>query len=140
MRPLRAGDYDDLVRLWVASGLPHRPDGRDSKENILREARSRTTDFLVAERGNEIVGAVLCTNDGRKGWINRLAVAPSNQHEGIASLLIAEAGKRFEARGLAVTACLIHEDNSPSRALFERMGYELDRSVLYYSKRKDKSV
>jgi len=140
IRRMRKSDYDDLVTLWMASGLPFRPDGRDSRYNVMKEIGSRSADFLIAERDGDIIGAVLCTNDGRKGWINRLAVLPACQHEGIASKLIAEAERRFEERELTVVACLIHDDNSGSRALFERMGYELDRSVLYYSKRKNKDV
>ena len=36
----------------------------------------------VAEAGGELVGVVLGTHDGRKGWINRLAVAPAYQRRG----------------------------------------------------------
>ncbi len=140
VRKMRASDYDDLVRVWELSGLPHHPKGRDSRENIEREIRSRSNDFLVAEIDGEMVGAILCTNDGRKGWINRLAVLPSSQREGIASLLVAEAEKRFESRGIPIVACLIHNDNAASRELFEKLGYELDRRVVYYSKRKNRDV
>jgi ribosomal protein S18 acetylase RimI-like enzyme len=92
------------------------------------------------EVGGKMVGAALCTNDGRKGWINRLAVDPKHRRIGIASMLVKEAERRFDARGLGISACLVHNDNPSSIALFEDLGYTLDSRVLYYSKRKSDRI
>ncbi len=136
VRKMRIGDYQSLVDLWTEASLPFRPQGRDSKESIREELSSGNVDFLVAENDGEIIGSVLCTNDGRKLWINRLCVLPAWQRKGVATVLLAEAEKRAEARGLTVIACLIHEDNSPSREFFTENGYEFGEGILYYSKRK----
>jgi len=136
VRKMRMADYRSVVDLWTEAGLPFRPQGRDSKESIGREISFGSADFLVAESDGKIIGSVLCTNDGRKLWINRLCVLPGWQRKGVASVLLAEAEKRAEARGLTVIACLIHEDNAPSREFFAEKGYELGEDILYYSKRK----
>jgi len=140
IRDLRAEDYDELARLWDAAELPFHPEGRDSRENVERELGSGQADFFVMEVGGKMVGAALCTNDGRKGWINRLAVDPKHRRTGIASMLVKEAERRFDARGLGISACLVHNDNPSSVALFEDLGYTLDGRVLYYSKRKSDRV
>lgn len=140
IRDLRAEDYDELVRLWDAAELPFHPEGRDSRENVERELGSGQADFFVMEVGGKMVGAALCTNDGRKGWINRLAVDPKHRRTGIASMLVEEAERRFDARGLGISACLVHNDNPSSIALFEDLGYTLDSRVLYYSKRKSDRI
>jgi ribosomal protein S18 acetylase RimI-like enzyme len=136
VREMRPEDYDRLVDLWREAGLPYRPEGRDSRQNIAREISSGHADFLVAESGGNMTGSILCTNDGRKLWINRLAVLPSWQRRGVAGMLLEEAERCAERRGLAVIACLIHAENEPSRELFAKKGYTVDPDILYYSKRK----
>ncbi len=140
IRKMRTGDYAALVALWTEASLPFRPEGRDSKESIRRELSSGQADFLAAESDGEIIGSILCTSDGRKLWINRLCVLPTWQRKGLAGELLREAERKADERGLTVIACLIHEDNAPSREFFAKKGYELDRDVLYYSKRKGSQV
>jgi len=76
IRELSIGDYDALVALWDESGLPYKPAGRDARGHIARELEGPSSIFLVAEVDGKLAGAVLGTHDGRKGWINRLSVAP----------------------------------------------------------------
>lgn len=140
VRELRIEDYDALIRLWEAAGLRHRPDGRDGRGRIGKELGSPMAVFLVAELEGRLIGSLLGTTDGRKGWINRLAVHPDFQRRGVARALLREAEERFERRGLLVFACLIEGENAASQEFFDRMGYDADRTVVYFSKRKGKAV
>jgi ribosomal protein S18 acetylase RimI-like enzyme len=88
-----------------------------------------------AELNGRIVGTVLGTHDGRKGWINRLAVDTEFRRKNIAKKLVSEAEKWFEESGLEVFACVIEGDNTPSMELFKKLGYE-EWDVRYFSKRK----
>ena len=139
IRELRPEDYDDLISLWEAAGLPHRKKGRDSRENTLKELSQPMAIFLIAELNGRMIGSALCTHDGRKGWINRLAVAPDMQRLGIATLLVMEAERRFELLGIEVVAALIEDWNDVSKELFEDLDYVYDPHVMYYSKRKSGS-
>ena len=139
IRPLTIDDYDALVRLWQAGGLPYRPQGRDARERIARELKGPCAIFLGAEEGGALVGAVLGTHDGRKGWINRLIVAPAHRRKGIASALVAEVEKRLAERGIEVIAGLIEDWNEDSMEFFSRIGYQFDKEVLYYSKRRSEA-
>ena len=65
-------EYDQLISLWETSGLPFKPQGRDSKEKITNEIKLGNAIFLIAELDGDIVGSIFGTHDGRKGWINRL--------------------------------------------------------------------
>jgi ribosomal protein S18 acetylase RimI-like enzyme len=140
IRELKPDDYTALVTLWKGAGLPYRPKGRDSRERVFQELSSPTTIFLVAELEGELVGSLLGTSDGRKGWINRLAVRTDLRRRGVGRALLQEIERRFEVRGLLVFACLIEEENSASQEFFDELGYEVDRGVLYFSKRKGKWV
>lgn len=137
---MRAGDYDQLIGLWEGAGLKHHPQGRDSRDRILEELGTPMAIFLVAEADGGIVGSLLGTTDGRKGWMNRLAVRPDWQRRGVALALLKEMERRFDERGILVVCALIQGDNTPSRTFFIKAGYEEDLSVVYYSKRKGREV
>jgi ribosomal protein S18 acetylase RimI-like enzyme len=135
IRDMRAEDYGTVIALWEEAGLEHHPEGRDSSEAILRELGSETAVFFLAELDGRVVASALCTHDGRKGWINRLAVLPEFQRMGIAKMMIAESERRLAEKGLGMFCSMIWEDNLSSRALFESEGYELVPGVTYYRKK-----
>jgi N-acetylglutamate synthase len=140
IRELRAEDYDALCGLWRDAGLSFRPNGRDRRDRLVREIDGDCSIFLAAWEGDSLVGAVLGTHDGRKGWINRLAVRPSHQRRGIAAALVAEVEERFRVRGIEIVTCLIEDWNETSMAVFERLGYQRHDDILYYSKRRNADV
>lgn len=137
VRRLASAELPALVELWRASGLPIKPGGRDRKDRLERELKDYPGDFIGAFDGPALVGAVLATWDGRKGWINRLAVHPSHRRQGIARMLIAAAERELDDRGALIIAALVETDNTPSRELFGRAGYEDYGEIVYVSKRKD---
>lgn len=130
-------DYPSLIELWKSAGLPFKPNGRDSKEKMEAELKKGIAIFLLAESGNKIVGSVLGTHDGRKGWINRVAVAPEYQKKGIANKLVAEVERKFDKLGINIIACLIEDWNDRSMKVFEKLGYIKHEDVIYFSKRKN---
>ncbi len=140
VRNLHIDEYDTLIRIWNTAGLPCKPKGRDSREHIAREIQDGSGFFLVAELGGEIIGSVFGTSDGRKGWINRLAVLPRYQRQGIGQMLVREAEKRLYDAGIEIIACLIENWNAVSLQAFERMGYVRHDDIIYFTKRKSSDV
>ena len=140
IRELTIDDYDALCALWEEAGLPFRPNGRDQRERIAREIEGPCSVFLIAEDEGELVGAILGTHDGRKGWINRLAVSPRHRRQGIASELVAAVEERLSARGIEIFAGQIEDWNESSMIFFERLGYTQHDDIIYYTKRKNPEV
>lgn len=138
IREFRIEDYARVMELWAEGGLPLKLKGRDGRENILKQIREPNVLFLVAEEGEggRIIGTVLATHDGRKGWINRLAVDAALRKQGIGARLVCEAERRLEALGMEILACLIEDDNAVSMAVFERLGYKKHPEIIYFAKRK----
>jgi ribosomal protein S18 acetylase RimI-like enzyme len=135
IRDMRGSDYDAVVDLWRLSGLKYSGSGRDSHEAILTQLARPSSIFFVAERKGRIVAAALCTHDGRKGWINRLAVLPRCQRKGVGGTMIREAERRFGELGIEVYSCLIMADNERSQQMFAHLGYVRHDDVVYYSKK-----
>jgi len=137
IREFSTEDYDALITLWHDAQLPYRPKGRDSRDRIEYELKQGNTVFLVAEIDGRLVGSILGTNDGRKGWINRLAVSPDFRRQDIARRLVAEVESKLSELGIEVVACLIEEQNAASMQVFERLGYKKGENIVYFSKRKN---
>ena len=129
-------DYPSLVALWDSSCLSYKPQGRDSHACIEWQIQQPNTIYLVAELNGKMVGAIFGTHDGRKGWINRLAVAPDNQRQGVARQLVDAVERHLSSMGINIIACLIEEWNHDSTQVFEKLGYTFHKDVLYFSKRK----
>ncbi len=136
IRDFRIEDYARVMELWAEGGLPVKPAGRDSRQNIARQIEMPNVVFLVVEEEGRVIGTVLATHDGRKGWINRLAVDATLRSRGIGAQLVHEAERRLEAMGMEILACLIEDDNAVSMAVFEKLGYKKHPEIIYFAKRK----
>jgi len=140
IRRFRMEDYDRVIELWQACGLPLKPKGRDSREEISRQLQRPEIIFLVAEVEGRVIGTVLATHDGRKGWINRLAVDPSYRGQGLARKLVRLAEQELESEGLRMFAALIEEDNLPSIRLFEKLGYVYHPEIKYFTRKSSPDI
>jgi ribosomal protein S18 acetylase RimI-like enzyme len=140
IRPFLISDYDAVVSLWKQSRLPYRPKGRDTRERIARELESPNAVFLVAEHRKEVIGSVFATHDGRKGWINRLTVAPRWRRRGVAARLVEEAERRLAEQGIQIIACLIEDWNADSKRFFESIGYARFDRISYFTKKEHPEV
>jgi len=131
--------YEDILDFWETCGITYRPDGRDARDSIATELEANPEYWIAAYDGDAIVGIIVGTDDGRKGWINRLAVHPSYRREAIASRLVERLEAEFEEKGLHVFAALVEGDNGDSKEFFENVGYE-GSEIEYYSKRENELV
>ena len=132
----KKGDYKTLVNLWERSGLPYKPQGRDQEEKIEAELKRGVGKFMFAVMDATYVGTILVTHDGRKGWINRVAVLPEYRHKGIAKLLVDAAEKWLGEQGIEIYACQIEDDNKESFEVFKKLGYISFEGIHYLTKRK----
>jgi RimJ/RimL family protein N-acetyltransferase len=131
---LEPEDYDEILALWARAGLPARPEGRDAPAAFRRQYEGGLQRAIGIREAGRLVAVTILTHDGRKGWINRLAVDPEHRREGYASILVAAAERWFrDEEGVEVFSALIHSHNDPSRALFAELGYEMV-DVVYVRK------
>ncbi len=140
IRKFKMEDYKALITFWNNAKLPYKLKGRDSYDKIERELKQKNAIFLVVELHGKLVGSVFGTYDGRKGWINRLAVDPNFRKQGIARMLVTDVENRFFELGIDIVACLIEDWNTKSMQAFERLGYNKHSDITYLSKRKNLDV
>ena len=135
IRRLIIDDYDTIIRLWADAGLEHRPNGRDSRAMIAKEMQFEGAAYFGYFENEEMLGVVIANFDGRRGWINRLAVDPDHRGKGVARKLICEAEIFLRSVGAIVMTALIHELNTPSMSCFEKEGFACQNEFTYWSKK-----
>ncbi len=130
IREFSLHDYQAAIRLWKAA------DGMDvpPREEVERKLERDPELFLVAEDGSDLVGVVMGTYDGRRGWIFRLAVDPARRRGGVARALIDELERRYQAMGVKQLRLLTVSGNAPARRLWEHLGYRPFEDVVLYWK------
>jgi len=136
IRRLNIANYDEIIRLWSDAGLKFKPKGRDSLSSMAKEMGLDGVAYFGYYENNQIIGTCLANYDGRRGWINRLAVHPDFRGKNVAGELIAEAEKFLKSKGAVVLAALIEDINEPSMSCFEKAGFECEKNWLYFCKRK----
>ena len=140
IRKLVPSDYDDIIALWKRAGLSHRPLGRDSRGAISAQMDQSPELFLGAYDGDSLIGVVIGSDDGRKGWINRLAVDPSYRRQGVATRLVAEIEENLRSRGRKIICTLVEDWNESSIDFFKECGYIRHDDISYLSKRESPEI
>jgi len=134
IRPLRLADYKDLIALYRLCEIDPRTRGRESRSAFALQLRTSSNRYLGAFEGHRLVGAVLGTQDSRKGWINRLAVHPAYRRRGLARRLVKTCERGLRSQGIRMFAALIEPANKRSAAVFRSLGYEVQ--PMLYARRK----
>jgi len=124
VRTFAIGDYSEVRKLWIASGLEIR--AGDELQGVRRMlARDRGL-FLVAEDEGEIVGTVMGAWDGRRGWIYHLGVRPDRHRTGVATRLVRELEARMRKMGIPKVNAMIYPWNDASLRFFSSAGYYVE--------------
>lgn len=127
-------DYARVIYLWkrMEKGVHI---GRSDGPMEIKKKLQRDPDlFLVAEVGDELVGAVVGGYDGRRGFIYHLAVAQDFRGQGIASRLMNEVEDRLRALGCLRTYLFVLRGNEDAMHFYERNGWERMEYVYSYGK------
>ncbi len=132
IREFHLNDYSVTLELWKTAGLIIRPG--DDIEGIRTKLERDPDLFLVAEEEHEIVGVVMGAWDGRRGWVNHLAVKPTCRRKGIGTALIRELERRLGEKGAQKVNAQIYKSNTQSFEFFEAVGYEVHSDLVMIGK------
>lgn len=133
IRPFELEDYPASAELWQAADGMTAP----ALEEVERKLGRDPELFLVADDEAEhpaIVGVVIGSYDGRRGWIFRLAVDPRHRRRGVGRALVEELERRYETMGVRRIRLLTTADNEPARRFWEQLGYGAYEEVVLFSK------
>ena len=72
--------------------------------------------------------------EGRRGWLNYLAVAPEHRRSGYARAIVAEAERLLRAEGCPKVNLQVRTSNRSVLEFYRRIGYSVD-DVISMGKR-----
>lgn len=125
-------DYDGVLRLWqVCEGLSIRD--ADSRAGVERYLARNPGLSHVAERGARIVGSIMAGHDGKRGYIQHLAVAETARKQGVASRLVALCVDALKGEGIEKSHVHVLRHNEDGRAYWSRLGWQQRSEVVMYS-------
>ena len=114
-------DYSQVINLWKISGLEV---GRSDTNEGIQQKLERDADlFLIAEEGDIIIGVIMGSYDGRRGWINHLAVMPNYRHTGIGSSLVGKVEGYLKAKGCLKINLFVKPYTSNVQEFYKLLGY-----------------
>ena len=115
-------DYDEVRSLWeVSDGI--QVTDIDSRESIERFLKRNAGLSFVAREDGKLVGAVLCAQDGRRGYIDHLAVRTSHRRQGIGRSLVSRCLFHLMRIGIRRWNLFVLEDNQDARAFWRHLGW-----------------
>ncbi len=127
IRPFREADEAAVILLWERCELT-RP-WNDPRRDIRRKLAVRPDLFLVGAIRGEVVGSVMVGYDGRRGWINYLAVDPDHRKQGLGRALMVEAELRLLREGCPKINLQVRANNPEVVAFYQRLGYAVEELV-----------
>ena len=131
---MTTSDYDGVYELWMKTpgmGINSTDDSREGIEKYIK--RNPTTSFVALAYGN-IVGAILAGHDGRRGFIQHIAVLPEFRKQGIASALVERAMNALGEEGIHKVALLAFKKNELGNSFWDKMEFKVREDVYYRNK------
>jgi N-acetylglutamate synthase len=139
IREMSIADYNEAIALWQATegmGIS----AADSRDAIARYLlRNPGMSFIArqvewAGGPGEVVGAVLCGHDGRRGYLHHLAVRLDFRQHGLGRQLVDRCMDSLQKEGIDKCHLFVYKTNELGRAFWERTGWTERKTLVIMSK------
>ena len=128
IRVMKLNDLQQALKFWETSagvGLNE----SDTIEHLTDFLQRNPELSLVAVDNEEIVGAVLCGHDGRRGYPHHLAVSPNYQRQGVGTQLVERCLVALRERQILTHNVFVYSDNEDGSVFWRLQGWR-DREDL----------
>lgn len=133
-RPFLLSDYPAAHALWLASegvGL-NESDTEPAVAAFL--TRNPGLSAVAVDTTRQLIGAVLCGHDGRRGYLHHLAVARPHRRHGVASSLLTHCFTALAAAGIPKCNIYLYADNTPAHAFWLHNGWQVRENLRLVQK------
>jgi ribosomal protein S18 acetylase RimI-like enzyme len=128
---IRRCSYEDaqaVLDLWAQERSEHASTA-DRLADVERLIGDSPAALLVAQRGDEIVGALIAAWDGWRGNMYRLAVSKAYRRKGIGIALTRAAEEYLHSCGVRRVTALVAFEDEAAGAFWESAGYPQDQEI-----------
>ena len=123
LRAMTPADLPYVLELWQTVPEMCLNDS-DTPEQLTKYLARNLELSPVAVAADRVVGTALCGHDGRRGYLNHLAVAPEYRKSGLGQALVEYCITHLS--DLEITGCniFVSPENSAGLAFWHRQGFE----------------
>ena len=133
VRAMTIEDYDGLRALWMTiHGFGIRSID-DSREGVARFLRRNPESSVVAVSGEgEIVGAILCGHDGRRGCLYHVCVREDYRRMGIGKSMVVHCMQVLKEEQINKVSLIAFTKNDIGNAFWNCIGWTKRLDLNYY--------
>jgi ribosomal protein S18 acetylase RimI-like enzyme len=124
IRKMSIRDYKEVVALWTSiPGLGVHLADADSRDSIKSYLVRNPGMCFVACHKDNLVGAVLCGHDGRRGVLYHLTVDPKYRLQGIGRKLANHCLKALAKAGIDKCYIFVFSTNIKAKQFWKKIGW-----------------
>ena len=132
IREMKIENYDKVYALWkTIKGFGIRSVD-DSKEGIERFLKWNPGLSVVAEENGEIVGAILCGSDGRRGCLYHVCVHKDYRRQGIGKTMVVWCMEKLKELQINKVSLIAFTQNDIGNAFWKEIGWTKREDLNYY--------
>ena len=125
-------DYDEVMQLLTATNGVRLCDA-DSHGATARYLERNPGLSFVALVDGAIVGCVMCGHDGRRGYLQHLAVSSHYRRRGIGSALVEASLAKLQSIGILKTHIDVLVENQQAHDFWRGSGWRKRDDIFRYS-------
>ena len=116
-------DFDALYTLWKQTpGVDVTQADTVEGLNFFLDRNPNLS--FIAESGGQLVGAIMCGHDGRRGFLHHLVVYTPFRRQGIAGFLVQASMDQLEQVGIEKCHLFIRRDNKEGLKFWESLHWK----------------
>ena len=132
VRTMKIEDYPGVRALWMTiKGFAIRSID-DSEEGVARFLLRNPTTSVVAEENGEIVGAILCGHDGRRGCLYHVCVREDKRMNGIGKAMVVHCMEALKKEQISKVSLIAFTVNDIGNAFWRCIGWTKREDLNYY--------
>ncbi len=132
IREMTEEDYDQVYDLWMSiHGFGIRSID-DSREGVSRFLKRNPTTSVVAVVSTEIVGAILCGHDGRRGCLYHVCVREDYRKHGIGKAMVVACMRALQKERINKVSIIAFKSNSVGNEFWKDAGWTFREDLNYY--------
>ena len=133
IRQMTQEDYDGVRALWMTiHGFAIRSidDSREGVAKFLK--RNPTTSVVAVSQTGEIVGAILCGHDGRRGCLYHVCVREDCRRHGIGKAMVVFCMNALKEEGINKVSLIAFTVNDVGNAFWKCIWWTKREDLNYY--------
>ena len=132
VRAMTEEDYDQVYHLWkTIKGFGIRSVD-DSRDGICRFLQRNPTTSMVAEADGQIVGAILCGHDGRRGCFYHVCVREDYRQQGIGKAMAVSAMRALQKEQINKVCLIAFKKNEVGNSFWKSVEWTYREDLNYY--------